>query len=472
MLQTNCSCRFRHRQGEQQYPRRRFHPRRNLAQSQTATPAEGSPPRRRTPTPRLGPHGQVLRKGSGPSGRLGWPLRSLIQLSLEDLSPAHGLGSMTPRAVPLADDLAKLQPPLPHLLGQGSHVLLGRRSLFSSRLHLCPRRHRCLRLQLIAERPKVLKLSKRNLERQGRPSRGTPTPPGYGYLTCHLPRKATHARLSGSASRQASPSARNEEEMRLHAQIPRCSGLDSHNEQTPILRVPLQMRLWFHSRGYEQPPHQRACGTTNSRWLAGDRCTNSTATTSVSGGKTSAAMASGQTLLLKGPRSRPLMGDENQPLKPKSRRPGAQVALTVSSAETTASAKAASPMATTTSAPTTAATCPPTPHQRAAAAPKRTGRSSLPLSPQERERDRPGTRVPPSRRTTCCATPWCSRRPSPGWRMDSCTLSRKQQFAFPRMAGGCLLRRAGVCPSPPNAGGRSGSPAHAEAGPNSVRPPP
>jgi hypothetical protein len=185
-------------------------------------------------------------------------------------------------------------------------------------------------------------------------------------------------------------------------------------------------------------------------------------------------MASGQTLPLEGPRSRPLMGDENQPLKPKSRRPGAQVALTVSSAEATASAEAASPMATTTSAPTTAA------------APKRTGRSSLPFSPQERERDHPRTRVPPSRRTTCCATLRCSRRcrvdldvadpraarPSPEWRTDNCTLARQQQFAFPRMAGGRLLRRAGGCPSPPNAGGRSGSPAHAEPGPNSVRPPP
>jgi hypothetical protein len=297
-------------------------------------------------------------------------------------------------------------------------------------------------------------------------------PPGYGYLTRHLPCKEPHARLSGSASRQASSSARNEEKTRLHAQMPKCSGLNGHNEQTPILRVPLQTGLRFDSRGYEQPLHQRAYGTTNSGWLAGDRCTNSAATTSVSDGKTAAAMASGQTLLLKDPRSRPLTGDENQPLKPKSRRPGAQVALTVSSAEATASAEAASPMATTTSAPMTAATCPPTPHQRAAAAPMRTDRSSLPLSPQERERDRPGTRVPPSRRTTCCATPWCSRRPSPGWRTDNCTLSRKQQFAFPRMAGGRLLRRAGVCPSPLNAGGRSGSPAHEEAGPNSVRPPP
>jgi hypothetical protein len=160
-------------------------------------------------------------------------------------------------------------------------MLPGRRSLFSSRLRLCPRRHRCLRLQLIAERPKVLKLSKRGLERQGRPSRGTPTPPRYEYLTRHLPRKATHARLSGSASRQASPSARNEEETQLHVQMPKCSGLSSRKEQTLILRVPLQTGLWFHSCGYEQPPHRKACGITNSRWLAGDHCTSSATMTSV-----------------------------------------------------------------------------------------------------------------------------------------------------------------------------------------------
>jgi hypothetical protein len=182
---------------------------------------------------------------------------------------------MAPGLVPLANDLAKPQPPLPHLLGQGSHVLPGRQSLFSSRLRLCPCRRCCLRFQLIVERPKVLKLSKRSLERQGRPSRGTHTPPGYGYLTHHLSHKATHARLSGSASRHASPSARNEEETWYYTQIPRCLGLDSHNEQTPILRVPLQTGLRFHSRGYEQPPHQRACGTTNSRWLADNHCTSS-----------------------------------------------------------------------------------------------------------------------------------------------------------------------------------------------------
>jgi hypothetical protein len=187
----------------------------------------------------LGPQSQGLCQGPGPSRHLGWPLRSLSQLSPKDLSLAHGLDSVTPGLVPLADDLAKPQPPPLHLLGLGRRLLLGRRSLFSSRLCLCPHRHCCLWLQLIAEQPKVLKLSKRGLEWQGRPSRGTPTLPGYGYLTRHLPRRATHTRLSGSASRQASPSARNEEGTRLHAQIPRCSGLDSHNEQTPILRVPL-----------------------------------------------------------------------------------------------------------------------------------------------------------------------------------------------------------------------------------------
>jgi hypothetical protein len=96
-----------------------------------ATRAEGSLPRRRTPTLRLGPHGQVLCKGSGPSGRL--PQRdfgSLSQLSLEDLSLAHGFGSVTPGLVPLADDLAKLHPPLLHLLGLGSRMLPGRRNLF------------------------------------------------------------------------------------------------------------------------------------------------------------------------------------------------------------------------------------------------------------------------------------------------------------------------------------------------------
>jgi hypothetical protein len=78
------------------------------------------------------------------------------------------------------------------------------------------------------------------------------------------------------------------------------------------------------------------------------------------------------------------------------------VASTISSAEKPS-------LAATTSAPTTAATCPPTPHPQAAAAPKRTGRSSLLFSPREQERDHPRTRVLPSRRTTCCASDGAGR---------------------------------------------------------------
>jgi hypothetical protein len=95
-----------------------------------------------------------------------------------------------------------------------------------------------------------------------------------------------------------------------------------------------------------------------------------------------------------------------------------------------------------------------------------------PVLAAKRERDRPRTRVSPSRRTTCCVTPRCSRPQSPGRRMECCTLARQQQFAFPRMARGRLLRIAGGWFPPPDAGGRSGSPAHAKAGPGSPRPPP
>jgi hypothetical protein len=52
-------------------------------------------------------------------------------------------------------------------------------------------------------------------------------------------------------------------------------------------------------------------------------------TTSALSGQTAAAMTSGQTLLRQGSRSRSLVEDENQILKPKSRRPGAQTAPTM-----------------------------------------------------------------------------------------------------------------------------------------------
>jgi hypothetical protein len=41
-----------------------------------------------------------------------------------------------------------------------------------------------------------------------------------------------------------------------------------------LKQVPSQMGLRLHSRGNEQPPHQRACGITNPRQFADDLCTS------------------------------------------------------------------------------------------------------------------------------------------------------------------------------------------------------
>jgi hypothetical protein len=126
MLQTNCSCRFRRQQGEQQHPRHRLHPRQNLTRPQTSNMVGGSPPRRKMSAPRLGHRRQGLLQEPDPSSWPDRPLRSLSQLSPEDTSLAHGLGSPTPGLVPPADDLARSQPPLRRLVGLGSPLLLGR----------------------------------------------------------------------------------------------------------------------------------------------------------------------------------------------------------------------------------------------------------------------------------------------------------------------------------------------------------
>jgi hypothetical protein len=129
--------------------------------------------------------------------------------------------------------------------------------------------------------------------------------------------------------------------------------------KTPALKVPLQTELRFHSRGYEQPPHRRACGTTNSGRLASDLCSSS------DGPRMDAATG---TLSF----ASPIKGREPD-IKAKEPEVSPQVALTVSAAEKL------SPAATT-SAPTAASTCPPTPHQRAPAA------QSAPAGPHSRPR--------------------------------------------------------------------------------------
>jgi hypothetical protein len=70
---------------------------------------EGSPPRRKMLAPHLGHRRRGLLQEPGPSRRLDRPLRSLSQLSPEDISPAHSLGNPTPVLVPPVDGPARLQ---------------------------------------------------------------------------------------------------------------------------------------------------------------------------------------------------------------------------------------------------------------------------------------------------------------------------------------------------------------------------
>jgi hypothetical protein len=94
-----------------------------------------------------------------------------------------------------------------------------------------------------------------------------------------------------------------------HGSVPKihtCSGPDSHNEQTPALKVPLQTELQFHLRRYVQPPTLE--GLRGNRRPTDGSLTPAPAaatTTSAPGGQTAAAMTSGQTLLRQGPRPRP-----------------------------------------------------------------------------------------------------------------------------------------------------------------------
>jgi hypothetical protein len=168
--------------------------------------------------------------------------------------------------------------------------------------------------------------------------------------------------------------------------IPRCSGLDSHNEQTPTLNVPLQTELRFHSRGYEQPPHRRACGTTNSGWLAGDHCSSSDNDLRLRRLNRSSDDLRANAAVGRPSPTSPHEG-RGQAVKAKEPEVCPRVAPTVSSAEKP-------PLATTTSAPTTAATCAPALRQRMAAAPACTDRSPLKSSRTGRHKPLRGGVVP------------------------------------------------------------------------------
>jgi hypothetical protein len=166
-----------------------------------------------------------------------------------------------------------------------------------------------------------------------------------------------------------------------------CSGPDSHNEQSPALKVPLQTELRFHLHGYEQPPTLEGPQGDKAPGGSPSPAPAAATTTSAPGGQSAAAMASGRTSLQQCPRPRLHSRGEDKLSKPKSRRPGARMVAVISSATRTSSAAA-------TSAPTTEAICPPAdPHSdppgRAEHRPPRRG--AVPGQRQDSSR----TRTPP-----------------------------------------------------------------------------
>jgi hypothetical protein len=70
---------------------------------------------------------------------------------------------------------------------------------------------------------------------QGRPSRGTPTPPGYRYLTRHLPRKITLTWVSDPATNeQVRIHEIGGKETKLYITMTKCSGLGGRERHIHI----------------------------------------------------------------------------------------------------------------------------------------------------------------------------------------------------------------------------------------------
>jgi hypothetical protein len=135
------------------------------------------------------------------------------------------------------------------------------------RKSLLPKRLSCFPAISVTEPRET---NKSTCKRHGRPSRGTHTPSGYGYLTRHLPRKITLTRISDSATDEQVRYSKQEEKKRsfitrrqsVQASVTakdtymfktNCSGRIRHRpgeEQHPRLRLHPQRR--FHPR--RDPP--------------------------------------------------------------------------------------------------------------------------------------------------------------------------------------------------------------------------
>jgi hypothetical protein len=151
-----------------------------------------------------------------------------------------------------------------------------------------------------------LQLSKRSLGQQGRPSRGTHTPLGYGYLTRHL---RTRQLTLGEAVQIADRRVLVLEMRKKHGSVPKihtCSGPDSHNEQNTGTQGAI-------TNGTPVPP-PRVRTTPHIGGPAGRQAPGDSPATSAA-----AAMVPGRTRPPEGSCLRPHSRDANQILKPKSR---------------------------------------------------------------------------------------------------------------------------------------------------------
>jgi hypothetical protein len=109
-----------------------------------------------------------------------------------------------------------------------------------------------------------------------------------------------------------------------------------HFAQAKTQYIPLQTELWFHFRGYEQPPHRRACGITNSGWLAGNRSSSSDNDLHLGQLNNSSDDLRASAAVKRPSPTSPHEG-QGQAIKAEEPEVWLQVALTVSSAETTPS---------------------------------------------------------------------------------------------------------------------------------------
>jgi hypothetical protein len=162
---------------------------------------------------------------------------------------------------------------------------------------------------------------------------------------------------------------------------------------------------------------------TNSGWLAGDRCTNSAATTSVSDGKTAAVMA---------PRANATAGRPSFT----SPRGGRELAIKAKESEAQSAGGTDSAIGGETFSGCHHLSTDDSGHLPTNTAPASGGRPKAHrqvLAPVLAMRTRTG---PPQNTSTALAAydmlcdPRCSRPQSPGQRTECCTLARQQQFAF------------------------------------------